>query len=198
MTVRFEAIGNHAGLVSPLIFILAAAASIASYPGYSPLTNYISVLGSDPATGLLFNAGVALSGMFGMVFAGYLIARFPAGYARGGAFLLGTGLLFFTLLSVFTEEAFDVHVFFAGLFFVLAFLAFLMAGYGLLAAAPGQAYVSFAMAGAIALLPLSGISPLSEHVAAAAIIVWSLAMWAFTSAQRPRPEDEYEWLWAYS
>lgn len=194
MADTLERLGAVCGLLSPAIFLIATAIAIASYHGYNPATDYISHLGVDPHTYLIFNIGVALSGIAGMVFAKFLWFKLPPGLTRVGTLLLGIGLLSFTLLSVFTEDSFQVHMFFASIFFGLSFFAFLLIGTGLFAENRIIGAFSILMAGLIIPLPLSGLTPLSEHIAVGAIIVWSLGMWAVFGWEDK--SKEYAWLWA--
>ncbi|MCI0503920.1 DUF998 domain-containing protein [Candidatus Micrarchaeota archaeon] len=193
MDSLFERYGRHAGLLSPLIFIILTAAGIANYPGYGPSANYLSDLGVGPRSAVLFNSGIMLSAILGILFSIYLWKRFPPGPAKSGAFMMAAALVFFALLSVFTEWNLSVHLFFAGMFFSLALASLMLVGAGLRQWDGRLAAFSLLIAALILPLPLSAFSPLSEHLAAAALLAWSLGMWAYGGRQ----EDymRYEWVW---
>jgi hypothetical membrane protein len=189
-----DMVGIHSGLISPLLFIIAAGSAILMYPGYNPAYNYLSELGTNPHTCLLFNSGVLLSGLFGILFAGFLMGSMPAGFARSGAFLLGAGLLFFSMIAFFTLDSPLLHIFFAGMFFALMILSFILTGLGLVGADKRLARFSSIMGAIVLALPLSGFNPLAEHIAVGAMLLWSIVMW---QALR-EPREEYEWLWSWS
>jgi hypothetical membrane protein len=193
MESLFERYGRHAGLVSPLAFLVLTLAAIANFRGYDPAANYLSDLGVNPHSAILFNAGVLLSGIIGIVFSLYLWKRMPAGPAKSGAFLMGAALMFFTLLSVFTEAIFAVHFFFAMMFFCLALAAFILIGAVLRFDDGRIGGFSLLMGALIVPLPFSGFHPLAEHVAVVAILAWSLAMWAYLGRQNEYMR--YEWIW---
>jgi hypothetical membrane protein len=185
--------GGYAGFLSPSIFIIFTLAAILSHPGYSFSSDYLSYLGIYPASYVLFNAGLAISGISGFIFAIFLWLRYPAGLSRAGAFLLASSMMFFTLLSVFTADAFTIHIFLSGLFFVLVFLSLILIGVGLWKEQIGA--FSLLMAALILPLPLTDLHPLAEHLAAGAILLWVIVM--ALHINRKDETEEYQWLWAY-
>lgn len=193
MESLFERYGRHAGLVSPLVFLVFTLAAISNFLGYDPSTHYISDLGVNPHSAILFNVGILLSGIIGIAFSIHLWKRMPAGAAKSGAFLMGAALMPFTLLSVFTEAAFAVHFILAIMFFSLALASLILVGAGLRFEDGRIGGVSLLMGALIIPLPFSGFHPLAEHVAVAAILAWSLIMWAYLGRQNEYMR--YEWIW---
>jgi|GEM_PF-5499583 len=185
--------GGYAGFIAPSVFIIFTLAAILCYPGFNYSSEYLSYLGTNPSSYLIFNAGLAISGIFGFIFAIFLWLRYPAGLPRAGAFLLSSSMLFFSLLSVFTADEFMVHIFISALFFFLAFISLIFIGMGLLRERIG--WFSLMIAALILPLPLTNFHPLAEHLAAGAIILWAIVM-AFHINKGDNIE-EYQWLWAY-
>jgi hypothetical membrane protein len=193
MTSLIGRYGGYAGFIAPSVFIIFTLIAILSNPGYNYSSDYLSYLGVNPASYLIFNAGLAISGIFGLIFAIFLWLKYPAGLPRAGAFLLSSSMLLFSLLSVFTAEEFTIHILLSALFFILAFISLVFIGIGLLRERIG--WFSLVMAALIIPLPLTNLHPLAEHLAAGAIVLWAIVM-AFHINKKDETE-EYQWLWAY-
>lgn len=194
MASLLEKYGRHAGLLSPLSFLALTLLAIMNYRGYDPFLDYLSHLGTNPHSALIFNFGIFISGMLGIVFSLYLWKGFPRGPAKSGAFLMACALAFFSMLSVFTEQDLQAHVFFAFVFFSLALASLILIGTGIRGLDSRLSLLSLLAAALILPLPLSGLHPLAEHVAAASIVSWSLAMWHHLG-QFNDGYLRYEWVW---
>jgi hypothetical membrane protein len=187
-----ERFGRHSGLLAPLVFVSATIIAIIGFHGYNPLEDYLSHLGVNPRTAVLFNLGILISGACGIVFTLFLWKRFVPGPAKSGAFLMGAALVFFSLLSVFTEQVPGIHLFMAGMFFSMAFAAMVLAAAGLRHVDAAAGGFSLLTALPVALLFFSGIHPAAEHLAAAAVMAWFVGMWKHSGRDTYL---RYEWVW---
>jgi hypothetical membrane protein len=188
--------GRHCGLLSPLVFSAATAFAMMDFRGYDVFTNYVSDLGVNPHTMPIFNAGILVSGVLGIAFSLFLWKNLAPGAAKSGAFLMGGALVFFSLLAIFTEQALPIHLFLAGAFFLLALIGMILVAAGLKEEHGRMAGFSLITAAIMVSLPFSGFAPIAEHAAAAALILWSVGMWAHLGKMRGDDDYlEYEWLW---
>jgi hypothetical membrane protein len=193
MESLIERYGGFLGMAGSAIFVIATIIAIFSYGGFNPARDYLSYLGTAPASDKIFNGAVALSGVLGAIFAVSLWKQSPSGLPKSGAFMMASALLLMSTLSYFTADSLTSHVILAALTFFLAFIAMFLTGAGHMENNREVGVFSIAMAALILPLPLSGLNPIAEHLAILSIVLWTFVM-GYRLSQKDIAE-EYEWLW---
>jgi len=119
------------GILSPVVTIIFISLAIAGSPWFSWTGNWLSDIGGEPGDrpiwsargtpSILFNLGLILGGILGMVFWTGLNERFPVSEAGGelGMKLLLTDMVLFTLVGVFPFSTGLLHMAVAFVFFLL-------------------------------------------------------------------------------
>lgn len=131
------------GILSPAVTIIFIALALAGSPWFSWTENWLSDIGGEPGDrpiwsargvpSILFNLGLILGGILGMVFWTGLNERFPVSEAGGelGMKLLLADMVLFTLVGVFPFSTGLLHMTVAFVFFLLLPFVFRFLGLAL-------------------------------------------------------------------
>jgi hypothetical membrane protein len=172
MKYKWVRIGSMAGLFGSLLFILLTIIAAANYPNYSIFTNYLSDLGVS-SYGVLFNAGCILAGISAILLANALWRKFPEKFGKAGSVIFLLAGVCLAGVGVFTEHS-NLHIVFSIAFFVLAAVALIFLGTAMGRQNKKMYFLSVIASLCIAaFLPL-GLQPIVEHVAVAAVILWTI------------------------
>jgi hypothetical membrane protein len=122
MYLMGEKVGGICGILGPLVGFVFISLSISYSPWFSFTDNWLSDLGVDGFPALLFNSGLAIAGLSGIVFSLAFIKKNPAGYVMlvTTISLVGVGL--------FNEKMGAAHLVFSVLFFVSSIVSMLVLG----------------------------------------------------------------------
>jgi len=116
---------RYLGLTAPIVAFISIIISIILSPGFSFTNNALSDLGVWKNHGIIFNAGLAISGFMIVIFSADMFrrARSPWKSVSASTILVGIFLVF---VGVFNENFGKIHFLFSVLFFVsLAFVILL-------------------------------------------------------------------------
>lgn len=116
---------RYLGLAAPAVALVSIAVSIILSPGFSFTDNALSDLGVWGDHGVIFNAGLAISGSMVLVFSAgsFRRTRGPWKSIPASTILVGT---FLALVGIFNENFGRIHFLFSVLFFIsLAFVILL-------------------------------------------------------------------------
>jgi hypothetical membrane protein len=134
------------GMLAPIIALSCIGISIALSPWFSWTENWLSDLGGYPggepvwssqgASSVIFNLGLVVAGILGMVFAIGVMASgmMTTGSGRMGARFLLLDSVALIGVGVFPLTIIALHEIFAVTFFLLALVSFLLIGIGFLRA----------------------------------------------------------------
>lgn len=116
------------GIVGPVIAVIFIGASISIHPWFSFADNALSDLGAIGTThSYVFNIGLILTGIFGLVFAIGLIRFLERRLGQIGAAIFGAGTFSLILIGIF-PEGMSLHYPVSIGFFALAALGILIEG----------------------------------------------------------------------
>ncbi|MCX6816110.1 MAG: DUF998 domain-containing protein [Candidatus Aenigmarchaeota archaeon] len=166
--------GSTAGFLGSIVFIFLTLFAAYNYPGYSIFINYLSDLGVG--NNIFFNLGCIISGLSILLLANALYRKFPERIGKLGAVIFLLSGIFLIGVGVFTENSGLIHLLCAVIFFALAAVAIILLGIIMGRENKKMYFLSVIVVLCIAaFLPL-GLTPLIEHIAVAAIILWTLCI----------------------
>jgi len=168
--------GGICGILAAIVFIIFTALAVVNYPDYSPYTAWLSDLGVGE-TALFFNLGLILAGIMGLMLS-ISLYNFKARLTTLGTTLLLLVDVFLIGVGIFTEDYGVLHTYVSFIFFILAGLALLVLGAGMIKMRAGQ--FTFLMGIAMAIIySILGVQPISEFILVAVIIFWSFVFGAW-------------------
>jgi len=173
MKVNWIKIGGIAAIIGPIIFVVLTGMAIVNYSDYNPLTNYLSDLGFSGTSAIFFNAGCIIAGIAGIFLAAALYKISKKSTNRTGPFVFLLGSISLIGVGVLSEQYGMIHTIISAIFFGLIGISILFFGKGFWEKEKKLSYISLIVAIFIAAFLASGIAPLLEHLAVAAIIIWS-------------------------
>jgi len=102
-------VGRWAGIASIAVVFVAVVVAVVLSPAFAPETNALSDLGDrshSASTGLtviVFNGGLCVGGVLGLLFAGVLATSVPRALSRIGAALFGVATMLLAAIGVFPQ-----------------------------------------------------------------------------------------------
>lgn len=117
-------VGEYAGILSSLTFIVFYVSAVLANRDYSITYNYISDLGAG-SSAFLFNLGLIISGLLGIVF-GFCLLMILDKFGRVGGLLLTASSFFLIGIGAFPKQYEEIHSMMTTLFFTLYGISFFL------------------------------------------------------------------------
>ena len=170
---EIKRLGAISGIIAPIIFVIFTAISISTYPNYDPFTTYLSDLGMG-STAILFNIGVVVAGILGLVFCA-AIFQLKNKFAEFGTVVLMFANVSLIHIGIFSEYFRGTHFVVSITFFVFATLAILIIGTGLTFKKIKLGYLSLILGFIVVVVTsIFGVQQITEHIAVSIVIIWTL------------------------
>ena len=166
----FARISPYAGIAAAIIFTVLYVLAATNYTNYSMASNYLSDLGAGEKSGLLFNSGVIIAGVLGVIFA-FGVYKTLRNLGKKGGIVFIISSLSLIGVGIFPEQSPLIHVIFSGAFFIFSAISLILIGTELRNKTKSLGYFSI-LAGVIALVFIPTGLPIIEHTAVFALILW--------------------------